>query len=59
MKENNLKTGQDNREVKVEDTKKEKSFVEKQKEKIAIGMVQSATTEISESWFSKYNCGCE
>lgn len=38
---------------------KKKSFVEQQKEKVAIGIVQSATTEISESWFSKYSCGCE
>lgn len=29
------------------------------KEKIAYNMVQNATTEISESWFNKYNCGCE
>lgn len=35
------------------------SFVEKQKEKVAIGLVQSAATEVSESWFSKFNCGCE
>lgn len=53
--ENNVKA--EGRDVKVED--KKKSFIEEQKEKVAYGLVQSATTEISESWFNKYSCGCE
>ena len=38
---------------------KKQSFVEKQKEKVAIGMVQSASTEISESWFKNFDIGFE
>jgi hypothetical protein len=46
----------DGREIK-------KNIIEQQKdkikEKVAIGMVQSVKTEVSETWFSKISCGCE
>ena len=38
---------------------KEKGFVEKQQERVAESLVQSASTEVSESWISKCNCACE
>jgi len=41
------------------DKPQKKSFVEKQKEKVAYGMVQSATSEISQSWYEKYSCGMQ
>lgn len=40
----------------VREVKKKKSFSEKQQERVAHGLVQSAKEELSESWFKKYTC---
>ena len=38
---------------------KKKGFVEKQKERVALGLYQSAAQEVSENWMDKFSCGCE
>lgn len=61
--EQNIKldnTKEDARQVVVPTKKEEpKGFIEEQKERIAVGAVQSAAVHASQSIFAKYSCGFE
>lgn len=63
FQEKNIKldnTNEDARKVVVQQKKEEpKGFIEEQKEKIAVGAVQSAAVHVSQGIFAKYSCGFE